>query len=227
MTDTQAKEVFRASYTEPPPDRIDIDAAVRGGRRRRARRRALLIGAAASVAAVASVVTFSVTGWPQALVESSTMGQAGVTPQDHRLKPDPSDPIFDGLPAAVVVEVLNNPAAQANIAMPLNADERNSMWQGMVGNFVMCRQMLDIYTTWQQTGSPATQKFIIARPQHPLASYKDLQTLYTFYGSHMRAGHLETLREDLLNESGCGAWVPARAGDPTGPTIAEVVSSGH
>jgi hypothetical protein len=223
MTDTQAKQVFLASYMQPHEDSIDVDAAIRAGRRR-TRRRSIALGAATSVAVAASVVIVSTTGWPQSPRESSTTAQAGFVPQDSRLRPSPSDRIFDGLPPDVVVEVLNNPAAQANIAMPLPTEDRDSMWQGMVGNFVMCRQLLDVYTTWRRTGAPPAQELAIVRPDHPLQpSYGDLQMLYKYYGEHIRNGQVTTLATDLTNDSGCGKWIPAAPGDSSGPTIAEVV----
>ena len=223
MTDTQAKQVFLTSYTRPHEDLIDVEAAIRAGRRR-TRRRSIALGAAASVVVAASVVIVSTTGWPQSPRESGTTAQAGFVPQDSRLQPSPSDRIFDGLPVDVVVEVLNNPAAQANIDMPLPADDRDSMWQGMVGNFVMCRQLLDVYTKWTKTGAPPVQELAIVRPDHPLEpSYGDLQMLYQFYGEHIRHGQVTTLADDLTNDSGCGKWIPAAPGDVSGPTIAEVV----
>ncbi len=225
MTETQAKEVFRASMSEPPVDVIDVDAAIRGGRRRRTVRRSSVIGATAAVVLLVATLAFSVSGWPRGLIGGpSTIGQAAVTAADDRTRPAATDSIFAGLPSDVVTEVLSNPAAQANIGMPLSADDRDSMWQGMVGAFVMCRQMLHVYTTWQQTGTPPTADFRIVTPTHPLQpSYKDLTTLYAFYGSHMRAGHIKDLADDLTNDAGCGKWIPATPGDAAGPTIADVV----
>lgn len=227
MTDTQAKEIFRASFVAPAQDRIDVDAAIRQARRRRGRRRAIVLGAAASVLAVASFVTVSLTGWPQGLIQGTTIGQAGVTPADNRLQPSPKDRIFEGLPADVVAEVLDNPAARANIDMPLDPAERNSLWQGMVTNFIMCRQLLGIYQAWEQTGTPPIRQFVMPEPKNPLQpSYRSLQSLYEYYGSHMRAGQIDTLRADLLNESACGNWIPAKPGDVSGPTIADAVRGG-
>lgn len=224
MTETQAKEVFRASMSQPPIERIDVDAAIRGGRRRRMLRRSVSIGTTAAVAILVTSVAATVTGWPRGLAGPFTLGQAGVTSQDDRRHPSASDPIFAGLPSAVVAEVLRNPAAQANIDMPISAEDRNSLWQGMVENFVMCRQLLHVYTSWRATGMPSTADFAIPKPTHPLQpSYGDLTRLYPFYASHMKPGHIQDLAHDLTNDSGCGKWVPATPGDITGPTIADVV----
>jgi hypothetical protein len=221
---TQAKEVFRASMSQPPADVIDVDAAIRGGRRRRRVQRASIVSGTAAVALVLVTAALSITGWPRGLPGPATIGQAAVAAADDRMRPTASDSIFDGLPQGVVAEVLQNPAARANIGMPLSADDRDSMWQGMVGAFVMCRQMLHVYSTWQQTGTPPTGDFKIVTPSHPLQpSFGELTTLYDFYGSHMKPGQIKDFAADLTNEAGCGNWIPAKPGDAGGPTIAHVV----
>lgn len=139
-------------------------------------------------------------------------------------EPSASATEFAGLDPQVVAEVLANPTAQHNAAGASAAD-RPSLWQGMVGNFILCRQMLDVYTTWRDTGRPPVKFPAAEQPTDALASYTDLQRTYAFYRHEVASGDISRLRSDLSNDTGCGAWVPAHPGDAKGPTVADVVRS--
>jgi hypothetical protein len=139
--------------------------------------------------------------------------------------PTADSPIFAGLPAAVVAEVLANPKAQANIRIvpPEDTARRATLWQGMVTDFVQCRALLGVYRTWTATGK-APQAPASLVPTTPTEdTLRESQIVDSFYRSEIASGDIRRLRSDLLNESGCGVWIPATPGDVTGPTIADVV----
>ena len=143
--------------------------------------------------------------------------------------PTAESPIFNGLPRDVVTEVLANPRAQENVRiLPADATvQRDALWQGMVINFVQCRQLLAIYQTWQETdNAPELPPLVL--PTLPGSSVvKDATIIDGFYRSEVASGDIAKLRADLTNESGCGPWIPANPGDVAGPTIADVVTSGN
>ena len=63
MNDTDVRDIFATVLSDPQPDRVDVDAAVLGGRRirtRRNRRRVLLVGGA--VAAMLGVAAMALVG---------------------------------------------------------------------------------------------------------------------------------------------------------------------
>ena len=133
--------------------------------------------------------------------------------------------VFAGLPKDVVNEVLANPRAQRNVKMWPSAatDQRNALWQGMVINFVECRNVLAAYQSWNSSGKVPTLP-AVALPATPVgAVVKDAMLVDGFYRSEIKSGDVARLRVDLLNESGCGVWIPARPGDATGPTIADTI----
>lgn len=196
----------------------------RGERLQRHRRRVHR----AVVAAVA-VVTLVAVSWSAHAIglrgvgEPGTLGQAGVQPSDDRRHPSVSDPIFDGLPPALVAEVLSNPAAQANIDMPISPADRDSLWQGMVLNFMLCRQEFDIYKEWVTTGPRPQALPAPPRPTTPLSSYSALLTFHRYLQSLVDSQDPARMRTDLLADAGCGKWIPVTPGDASGPTIADVV----
>jgi hypothetical protein len=139
--------------------------------------------------------------------------------------PSVDSAIFDGLPRDVVSEVLANPQAQDNVQIwPADATEqRNALWQGMVINFVQCRQLLGIYQAWEVSSS-APELPPVTLPANPVGSVvKDASVVDSFYRSEIASGDIARLRADLTNESGCGAWIPVKPGDSSGPTIASLV----
>ena len=118
--------------------------------------------------------------------------------------------------------MIHNPKAEQN-ALGDDPADRDSMWQGEVGNFLVCRQMLTYYESWRDAGTAPPVLPTPRVPTHPEPSFHDLQAAYAFYYGEIRTGDISRLREDLTNGSGCGAWVPARAGDANGPTVADVI----
>jgi hypothetical protein len=138
--------------------------------------------------------------------------------------PDPAADVFAGLDPTAVSDVLGSRAAHDNVAI-LQADDRNSMWQGMVGNFSLCRDMLATYSIWLSTGTPPDDLPSPRVPMRPEPSFPDVETSYEFYRGLIRSGDASQLRAALTNPSGCGAWVPAEPGSPDGPTVADAVRS--
>ena len=203
--ETEIRSLAQQRLPEPTP----VQAIVARGSGLRARRRAVF-----TVAVLAAACLVATVG-----VAASSTPSAGW--------PTPDDPIFDGLPRTVVVEVLANPRAQDDVRIltPVAPGARNSMWQGMVINFVQCRQLLVVYRTWSVTGRPGVlaPHPVPGYPQEP--SYRDVQVIDRFYRAAIASGDKARLRSDLLNESGCGVWVPATPGDAGGATIADVVRS--
>jgi hypothetical protein len=132
-----------------------------------------------------------------------------------------SDPAFAGLDAAVVQEVLTNPSASEKLKTTSDADKR-ALSQGMVRNFSMCRAALDVYREWLRTGTaPIFAKQ--AAPANPSQSAIFADRTLKEFNKEVASGDISLLRNDLTNESGCGVWIPAKAGDISGPTIADVV----
>jgi hypothetical protein len=133
-----------------------------------------------------------------------------------------SDPGFAGLDAALVQEVLTNPKAIEKLNNLSEGDIR-SLDQGMVRNFSLCRAALDVYREWLRTGTaPILPKQ--AAPLNPSSrSATAMDSALKQFNKDLASGDISLLRNDLTNESGCGVWIPAKAGDISGPTIADVV----
>lgn len=141
---------------------------------------------------------------------------------DDGSEASPDAPFFAGLDRAVVEEVLENPRAQANVEI-LEAQDRPGMWQGMAVNFSFCRDVLEVYEKWRDSGDTPRRLAALDKPDTPESSYADMVKTLEFYEGEVRSGDISSLRSLLLNESGCGVWIPARAGDADGPTIADQV----
>ena len=60
--------------------------------------------------------------------------------------------MFDGLPSAVVSEVLANPDASRKILEEETTSARDSMAQGIVINFMTCREVAAGYQSWVTQG---------------------------------------------------------------------------
>jgi hypothetical protein len=138
------------------------------------------------------------------------------------VRPTADSPIFAGLPADVVAEVLANPAAQENIRIvPLDDDAtRDSLWQGMVIGVVQCRELLGAYRTWIATGKApqAPASLVPVNPEPGMLHASQIED--SFWKREFASGDPRRLRADLLNVTGCGDWIPAT---PGGPTIAQVL----
>ena len=132
---------------------------------------------------------------------------------------------FEGLDVAVVAEVLNNPVGRQKIE-----DEpiltRGSMAQGIVINFITCRDALRVYQGWLNTGvAPDLEPLPI--PTTPLEpSFSGNQIQYGLFETGINSGELDQLRSSLTAEGSCGQWIPAVPGALDGPTVKDVVEAG-
>jgi hypothetical protein len=136
---------------------------------------------------------------------------------------DGSSPAFAGLDPRVVTEVLENPTAARKISEEPEST-RDSMAQGIVRNFIVCREFLSAYETWLRSGvAPSSPP--LPTPSNPLdPSASGWAQEYQNYAGPLNSGDISELKAALTNESGCGVWVPAKPGDVSGPTIADVVT---
>jgi hypothetical protein len=118
LQDEDPKAVFRQAMPEdePPPARFDLDRIVRDGYRSRRRHRAMLGGAATSgVAAVAAVLTLSVTGipgWNHDPVDDPTDGAANSAPPEEE-EVDVADAAMAGYPYDHAWEYPTDPETNA------------------------------------------------------------------------------------------------------------------
>lgn len=157
------------------------------------------------------------------LLGITSLGALAGCGADHGL--EASDVAFSGLDSAVVAEVLANPAATMKISQEPE-DTRGSLAQGIVRNFIVCRDFYDTYEVWRRTGqAPAAP--VLPQPSNPLEpSASGWPSEFRNYSDALRSGDITRLKSLLTGDSGCGVWVPAKAGDVSGPTIAVVVRGG-
>jgi hypothetical protein len=132
---------------------------------------------------------------------------------------------FQGLDPAVVTEVLTNPIARQKIEEE-PSPTRESMAQGIVINFILCRDAFRVYREWINTGSPPdlARPPVPTRPREPSSS--DLESYYALFEDAIDSGELERLRFVLTAEGSCGRWIPAVPGDSSGPTIMDAIEAG-
>jgi hypothetical protein len=140
-----------------------------------------------------------------------------------------SDPVtagasyFAGLDPAVVREVLTNPDAMGKVdAEP--SPTRASLAQGIVENFIECRAEYTALRDWVTTGTKPVLA-AMPKPTSPVQpSYDDVKAQHQRVAAAIDAGDPSPLRVDLTDvDGGCGVWIPEKAGDITGPTIADAV----
>lgn len=138
--------------------------------------------------------------------------------------PAVSDKTFSGLDATVVREVLDSRVAKERVAgdQPAVAAAR---YQGMVRNFIACRAALAAYQTWVASGV-APELAAQPVPAYPAANAVDMDREIQGIQRDLASGDITVLRDSLTNPTGCGVWIPAKPGDQTGPTIADVVKGG-
>lgn len=135
-----------------------------------------------------------------------------------------SSDAFAGLDPAVTEEVLAHPAAKQKIAEE-PAETRESMAQGIVRNFIVCRAAHEAYQSWMTSGvSPTLAPLPEPRsPREP--SHSDWITAYERLEAHVTSGEPEQLRSWLTGTGSCGEWIPAAPGDASGPTIKDAVEA--
>lgn len=132
-----------------------------------------------------------------------------------------SSPVFEGLDSSVTAEVLANHEALDRIKMTTK-DHRDSLAQGVVENFVECRSAYRAYKSWILSGQqpeldPAPRP---SNPKEP--SHADMLVTHKLVQDAIDSGDPGSLRSYLLNESGCGVWIPV---EKSGQTIAEAVKA--
>ena len=132
---------------------------------------------------------------------------------------------FAGLDPAVVGEVLDNPAVRQSIIEEESDAAKESRAQGVVINFMTCRDALRVYQGWVNTGvAPSLEPLPIpTNPREP--SFSAITADYAMYEAAIASGELEQLRFQLTAEGSCG-WIPANPGDPGGPTVRDVIEAG-
>lgn len=130
---------------------------------------------------------------------------------------------FEGLDPSVVAEVLANPVAMQKIEQE-PVDTHESLAQGGVRNFIVCRDALRVYQEWLRTGIQPTLA-PLPMPDHPREPSHSLwKQDYARLVDLVRSGDPEQLRTRWLTGNGsCGQWIPAKPGDVSGPTIEDVV----
>ena len=134
----------------------------------------------------------------------------------------PTASYFKGLDGAVVDEVLANPVAIQKIEETPSA-EQASMAQGIVMNFITCRQGLRAFEEWRLTGRvPTLGPF--PQPESPTEpSYTSNRTQYDVMSDALDSGEIDRLVFVLTANGSCGQWIPANPGEPGGPTVQDLV----
>lgn len=131
-----------------------------------------------------------------------------------------ADPIFAGLDPAVVSEALAHPQLKENWeGLP---DDDKARAQNAVRNFANCRASLWVYQEWLRSGKAPSYP-PQARPTNPQKWAADMDREVELSTKLASGGDISALRADLVNESGCGSWIPAKPGDINGPTVGDVV----
>lgn len=135
----------------------------------------------------------------------------------------PSDPVFQGLTQSVVQEVLASPSAKQRVEGD-DPETAKARYQGMVRNFIACRAALSVYQGWVKQGTPPALPSQ-PKPTNPVSTAADMDGDIARFKESIASGDISLLREQLTNDSGCGAWIPAVPGRVSGPTIAQVVKA--
>lgn len=133
--------------------------------------------------------------------------------------------IFEGLAPTAVDEVLANSVAVQKID-EASSDARNSAAQGIVINFLTCREAYLAFRSWLTTGTlPSLDPF--PEPVYPTEpSYSANRNQYLHFQEAIESRDIEQLRFALTAEGSCGQWIPATANDIDGPTIKDAIEAG-
>jgi len=136
-----------------------------------------------------------------------------------------SDEYFHGLDPSAVAEVLANPVAMQKISEE-PPGTRGSMAQGIVINFLVCRDAARVYRKWIRVGvRPSLAPLPV--PEVPMTpSYPDWERSYADLKGRIASGDIDQLRFWLTAEGSCGRWIPAEPYDVSGPTISEALEAG-
>lgn len=134
----------------------------------------------------------------------------------------PDADVFQGLDPTVVSEVLANPTVRTKIETEPK-ERQPSLAQGIVINFIVCRDLLKDYQQWQLTGIAPTLK-PLPQPTNPdPLTTEGWELKYSGIKEGVDSGDPENLRDWLIGEGRCGEWIPAQPGDITGPTIEDII----
>lgn len=145
--------------------------------------------------------------------------------QNSKLEPlTTASSVFAGLDSVVVQEVLDSPVASGKINEETDLADRDSLAQGIVVNFITCRDVARAYEEWVTSGQAPTLA-PGAVPDDPLAWYEYEPANRERLESAIASGDPSRLRPYLVEESSCGNWIPAKPGDVSGPTIREAIEA--
>ena len=119
---------------------------------------------------------------------------------------------FEGLDPDVVAEVLNDPVAAQKIEEEPE-ETKASMAQGIVRNYIICREAFRVYEEWTTTGQVPKLEPIPspANPEEP--SNESVEDDYSSVKAAIESGEPQQLRQRLTAEGSCGQWIPAEPGD--------------
>lgn len=130
-------------------------------------------------------------------------------------------PHFEGLDPKVVAEVLSHP--RARLFIDQSEDWKPNIAQTITLNFILCRDAMRAYRQWTSTGIPPALA-PMPEPVHPQQyAYSDARHQYNDYNQAIQSGDPQVLLSLITGQQTCGAWIPARPGELSGPTIEEVL----
>jgi len=93
------------------------------------------------------------------------------------------------------------------------------MAQGIVINFMTCREVAAGYRTWVTQGVRPKLRPVPSVGAEKQPSYDDAKAIRDRLESLIASGDPSQLRVTLEGPSSCGHWIPAKPGDVSGPTI--------
>lgn len=140
-------------------------------------------------------------------------------------EPDSSDKIFEGFDPALVDEVLKDPSTSAAIRQ-LPEGLQSSAWQYNVAEFGSCRSLYGAYQDWLATGvQPEYPPW--PRPAVPEGDFGEhVEVGEAHQRQAFESGDPSEVQKYLTAEMSCGTWVPVRAYDRAGDTIADALGAG-
>lgn len=136
------------------------------------------------------------------------------------------DDVLAGLDPAVAQEVLADPNARDTLGT-FEGEQRDGLAQGMVINFIVCRDALRVLENWRSTGEQV-ELAPLPQPDNPVAPFfGEWQERYDDLKATYATGEVAALAEWVGGPYGCGIQVPAIPGDPSGPTVADRAVAGQ
>lgn len=133
----------------------------------------------------------------------------------------PDAPHFEGLDPEVVAEVLSHP--RDRLFIDRSENRKPNIAQAITLNFILCRDAMRVYRQWTSTGIPPAFA-PMPEPVHPQQyAYSDARDEYNDYNQAIQSGDPQVLLSLITGQQTCGAWIPARPGELSGPTIEEVL----